>query len=220
MHRNIPPVPDHYDYLEAAVALDAKFHRGRSMLMALSEEVERLPVAHARQYMSRAKQWSRVIDLANPPATPKREGLSSAEAFYQGSAAGLALTSWAHHGVVNGTNMVEIFDTLQFTPPMDDETVYERKVAEDLIDISNIGLTAIGPGAKEIVVGWEERCVPDITKQLMFRRGVGMAAFLACRIHGTLYADQDRAKQEAELAAVEAGNYDWNVALQQLDDSA
>lgn len=54
----------------------------------------------------------------------------------------------------------------------------------------------------------------------MFRRGVGMAAFLACRIHGDLYVQQDRAKQEAELAAVEAGRYDWNAALQQLDDSA
>lgn len=131
MHRNIPPVPDHYDYLEAAVALDAKFHRRRSLLVAISEEVEQLPVDQTRHYMSRAKQWSLVIDLANRPTDLRGEALSSAEAFYQGSAAGLALTSWAHHGVVTGTNMTEAFDALSFSPPVDDVTEYERKVAED-----------------------------------------------------------------------------------------
>ena len=204
-HQEIPPLPSSRDYLQTTQMLDGKFRRVRSMLLAISQEIAPLPIHQTRQYMQRARQWGSVIESVDRSTGVVDGRLTTTEAFVFGSAAGLAVTAHAHRGVATGTNMVHAFDSLRFSSEDDDdEDHYKHKIAEELVELSGLGLMAMGEEAEAIVEGWEERCVPDATKQIMFRRGAGMAAFLACRIHQQRFNAQEQARLEQALfAAVE-----------------
>lgn len=186
------------------------------MLLAIAEEIAPLPLQQTRQYMSRAHQWGLVIEAVDRLTGSMDERLTTTEAFTHGSAAGLAIMAHAHRGIATGANMVQMFDELSFSPEGDDEEHHKHQIAEDLIEISGFGLMAMGDAAGEVIEGWEEKCVRDVTKQIMFRRGIGMAAFLACRIHRRRFDAQEQAKLASQIEQIDDGSYDWDAAWRGL----
>ena len=218
MIRDIPPPPDSNKYFQAATKLDANLRQPRSMLLAISQQVAQLPIDQSRHYMSRARTWGLAIEAVDRSIGRVDERLTTTEAFVYGSATGLTLAAQAHDGVATGTNMVHTFDSLLFAPEADedDEDHYRHQVASELVELCGLGLMAMGNATGEVIEGWEERCVPDATKQIMFRRGVGMAAFLASRIHRQKFDVQEKTKLEQQLSQAAAGALDWDAALRNL----
>lgn len=186
------------------------------MLLAIAEEIAPLPLQQTRQYMSRAHQWGSVIEAVDRSTGSMDERLTTAEAFTHGSAAGLAIVAHAHRGIATGVNMVQMFDELSFSPEGDDKEHHKHQIAEDLIEISGFGLMAMGDATGEVIEGWEETCVRDVTKQIMFRRGIGMAAFLAGRIHRRRFDAQEQAKLASQIKQIDDGSYDWDAAWRGL----
>ena len=209
--QDIPPPPTSHDYLRVSNTLDARFRRRNSMLLAIAEEIAPLPLHQTRQYMSRAYQWGLVIEAVDRSTGSMDKRLTTTEAFTHGSAAGLAIVAHAHHGIATGTNMVQVFDELPFSPEGDDKEHHKHQIAGDLVEMSGYGLMAMGNEAGEVIEGWEERYVRDATKQIMFRRGIGMTAFLACRVHRHKFDMQERAKLAAQIEQIDGGDYDWDA---------
>ncbi len=218
IHPDIPPPPTSDEYLRAAKGLDTQFHRDRSILLAVAREVARLPIHQARQYMSHSRSWGMAIEAGEQLSDADRR-ITTMEAFIFGSATGLALTARAHGGIATGTNMVSAFDNLQFAPLADNYGQHVRQVARELVEISDLGVMAMGSRTGDIVRRWERRCVSGEEKQAMFRRGVGMAAFLACRVHKQLFDTQEQPKLERQAKQADAGVIDWDAALRGLDDA-
>lgn len=212
MIHEISPPPTEYDYTDVAHRLDDNFAK-RPMNRVLADKLEWLPQRDVRAYMARAAEWGLIIEPHDRSLGMVDKGRLTANIFTQGSAAGLVFVDRVHHGVVKGSQMVDYFDTLKSSTSSDDRDHEKHLLAEEIIELSELGLMAIGEQAGEVIEGWEERCTPNISKQIMFRRGIGMAVFLANRIHTDIYSKQERAVLQRQADNAKNGTVDWDVAL-------
>lgn len=170
------------DYTRSIKALDAKFRQRYSILTAIADEMELLPIQHTRRYLSNARQWGALIQKANNLHVSINNNTVDADAYMYGSAAGLAVTAHVHGGSVSGNDMVETFHGVRLSP-LREEDDHQRQTADDLVELSDLGILAMGNTSRDIVDSWGSACTQGYSKQLLFRRGVGMAAFLAYHAH-------------------------------------
>lgn len=217
LSNEIPPPPKARDYLQAASVMDEAFGHSQSVVAAIVDQLNHVPLHQSRQYLSHARTWGHAIHAASTTdRSPVIDDRLIQGAFVHGSAAGLALAEHVHRGVATGSSMVKAFDELPFAPSTSDADEYARQIATELEELSDLGLMAMGRETAHVVRRWEALYAAAEKKRLMFRRGIGMAAFLACRVHAKLFNDQERARLEAHAAEIETETFDWDAALRGL----
>lgn len=70
-----------------------------------------------------------------------------------------------------------------------------------------------------MVESWAEKVTKPYERQLLFRRGVGLAAMLAYNVHNEKLTDYGKKLLLERIAQLESGDFDWSEASRSLFES-
>ncbi len=213
---HLPDLPTAATYAKAAHQLDAELRRPPSMPHRLRYYLLHTEAGArgTQRYMAQMARLGTCIEAYDRTTGLVDETRTTTKAFTDGSTAGLMLARNIHGELAEGNNMLDILRETTKLPHDDEPEHMKHLLAEEIIDLAGRGVAQLGEETEAVIEGWEALCVPDVTKQIMFRRGVGLTALLAYRVHEA--ADFKMFAQQVNAAE----GFDWNAALREMGETS
>lgn len=137
-------------------------------------------------------------------------------AVLNGALAGLAIARFAYEPRV--FNSGRIFDSVEIANIVnDDELQYKHELSAQFRELGWEGMKLVGDDAEEIIERWEQKLIPDVTKQSLFRIGSGIV-LAAARADFQLELDE-QAREDLQNFSRQvdgAADIDWDAELGKL----